>query len=197
MNLLRSLLVSTHIHTALISRSGWNFFSPELRRNAIPHQTHANTEVKKAIEFFINTSITKPKTKTEAKISNPNEITMLTSMCTHTSKPLKMLTNSVYLPRGQARVMGDVHTRQINLVGLNQRPEWPLVEIQGIAQAPPADRHKLCPDSGCFRVFISVPRAPIQTNQAGWVGLCAWLLWPASARHSARTAPPRTPLPSA
>ena len=109
----------------------------------------------------------------------------------------KYLTNSVYLPRGQARVMGDVHTRQINLVGLNQRPEWPLVEIQGIAQAPPADRHKLCPDSGCFRVFISVPRAPIQTNQAGWVGLCAWLLWPASARHSARTAPPRTPLPSA
>ena len=92
MNLLRSLLVSTHIHTALISRSGWNFFSPELRRNAIPHQTHANTEVKKAIEFFINTSITKPKTKIEAKISNPNEITMLTSMCTHTSKPLKMLT---------------------------------------------------------------------------------------------------------
>ena len=95
MNLLRSLLVSTHIHTALISRSGWNFFSPELRRNAIPHQTHANTEVKKAIEFFINTSITKPKTKTEAKISNPNEITMLTSMCTHTSKPLKMLTAKV------------------------------------------------------------------------------------------------------
>lgn len=87
LNPLRSLLVSTHIHTTLISRSGWNFFSPELRRNAIPHQTHANTEVKKAIEFFINTSITKPKTKTEAKISNPNEITMLTSMCTHTSKP--------------------------------------------------------------------------------------------------------------
>lgn len=92
LNPLRSLLVSTHIHTTLISRSGWNFFSPELRRNAIPHQTHANTEVKKAIEFFINTSITKPKTKTEAKISNPNEITMLTSMCTHTSKSLKKLT---------------------------------------------------------------------------------------------------------
>ena len=69
------------------------FSHQRLRRNAIPHQTHAIAEAKKAIEFFINTSRTIAiKPKTEAKISNPNEITMLTSMCTHTSKPLKMLT---------------------------------------------------------------------------------------------------------
>jgi hypothetical protein len=58
-----------------ISHLGWNFFSPELRRNAIPHQTHAITLLNIAIEFSIITSIAILVTKrTEAKISNPNKI---------------------------------------------------------------------------------------------------------------------------
>jgi hypothetical protein len=109
----------------------------------------------------------------------------------------RCLTNSVYLPRSAARDGSELHTRQINLVGLNQRPEWPLAEIQGIAQASPADGHKLCPDSGCFRGFIAVPRAPIPTNQAGWVGLCAWRLWPAGAQARSTHSPTPNTLPSA
>ena len=66
---------------------GLEFSRQRLRRNAIPHQTHAITEVKKAIEFFINTSrAIAIKPKTEAKTSNPNETATLTSMCTCTSK---------------------------------------------------------------------------------------------------------------
>jgi hypothetical protein len=51
------------------------FFSPELRRNAIPHQTHAITLLNIAIEFSIVTSTAiDVALRTEAKISNPNEI---------------------------------------------------------------------------------------------------------------------------
>lgn len=69
---------------------GLEFSHQRLRRNAIPHQTHAITEVKKAIEFFINTSrAIAIKPKIEAKTSNPNETATLTSMCTCTSKPVE------------------------------------------------------------------------------------------------------------
>ena len=63
----------------------------------MPHQTHAFTEVNKANEFFINTSITIAiKPKTEAKTSNPNKKTTFTSMFTRTSKPVvPTLKNSV------------------------------------------------------------------------------------------------------
>ena len=36
-------------------------------------------------------------------------------------------TNSVYLPRDDVCKWRWTHTRQINLVGLNRRPEWPRV----------------------------------------------------------------------
>jgi hypothetical protein len=54
---------------------GLEFFLPELRRNAIPHQTHAITLLNIAIEFSIVTSTAiDVALRTEAKISNPNEI---------------------------------------------------------------------------------------------------------------------------
>lgn len=72
---LHSLLEGNSSTNTLISRLGWNFFSPELRRNAIPHQTHAITLLNIAIEFSINPSIAiDVALRTEAKIFNPNEI---------------------------------------------------------------------------------------------------------------------------
>ena len=50
--------------------------------------------------------------------------------------------------------------------------------------------------SAAFNARV-IPGVAYTDPEVAWVGLCAWLLWPASARHSARTAPPRTPLPSA
>ena len=74
-NHLRSLLEGNTSTNTLISRLGWNFFSPELRRNAIPHQTLATITLHIAIEFSIITSIAMVVAqRTEAKISNPNEI---------------------------------------------------------------------------------------------------------------------------
>jgi hypothetical protein len=75
---------SNHLHSlsegntstnTFISHLGWNFFSPELRRNAIPHQTQAITLLNIAIEFFMIASIAiDVALRTEAKLSNPNEI---------------------------------------------------------------------------------------------------------------------------
>lgn len=87
-NLPRSLLAG---YTNSCSRSlAWVGISTRLRRNAIPHQTLA-TKQKRANELFIITSIVVETTAiTEMKMSNPNEIATLTSMCTCTSKPVKL-----------------------------------------------------------------------------------------------------------
>jgi hypothetical protein len=74
-NPLHSLLEGNTSTITFISHLGWNFFSPELRRNAIPHQTHATVLPNIAIEFSIITSIAIDiAPKIEAKISNPNEV---------------------------------------------------------------------------------------------------------------------------
>ena len=41
------------------------------------------------------------------------------------------ITNSIYLPRDEVCKRRRTHTRQINLVGLKRRPEWPIVVASG------------------------------------------------------------------
>ena len=55
----------------------------------------------------------------------------------HTSLQVRGLANSVYLPRDDVCKKRRTHTRQINLVGLNRRPEWAMVMAKGFVSFAP------------------------------------------------------------